>query len=59
PLVNAISGRGNVYLYDGTLQTRRRSSPEWRAVHQVFADRRRARELPAPPPRVPRLRFVR
>ena len=42
PLVNAISSRGNVFLYDGTLQTRRNAGPQWKAVHEVFA-RRRAR----------------
>ena len=42
PLVNAISSRGNVFLYDGTLQSRRAAGPQWKAVHEVFA-RRRAR----------------
>jgi len=35
-LVNAISGRGNVYFYDGTLLTRRAVTPEWRQVHALF-----------------------
>jgi hypothetical protein len=48
PLVNAISGRGNVFLYDGSLQTRRSAGPQWKAVHEVFAARRRARGLPSP-----------
>ena len=68
-LVNAISGRGNVFLYDGTLQSRRGAAgPQWRAVHEVFAARRRgrnaagtARSAEAPRaagiPRPPRLRF--
>ncbi|MDP9104363.1 MAG: hypothetical protein M3N49_00275 [Candidatus Eremiobacteraeota bacterium] len=47
PLVNAISGHGNVFLYDGSLQTRRGAGPHWKAVHEVFAARRRA--LPRPP----------
>jgi hypothetical protein len=42
PLVNAISGRGNVYFYDGTLLSRRASSPEWRAVHQLFHAHRKS-----------------
>jgi hypothetical protein len=42
PLVNAISARGNVFLYDGSLQTRRRAGPQWQAVHEVFAARRAA-----------------
>jgi hypothetical protein len=68
PLVNAMSGRGNVFLYDGTLQSRRAAAgPQWRAVHELFAARRRARgaavptraEAPRPAgiPRPPRLRF--
>ncbi|HEV2740174.1 MAG TPA: hypothetical protein VGU66_16455 [Candidatus Elarobacter sp.] len=48
PLVNAISGRGNVFLYDGSLQTRRGAGPQWKAVHDVFAARRRAAGLPRP-----------
>ena len=63
PLVNAISSRGNVYLYDGTLQNRRAAGPQWKAVHEVFAARRRSRagaahagDAPRPPglPRPPR-----
>ncbi|MEA2718358.1 MAG: hypothetical protein QOJ39_222 [Candidatus Eremiobacteraeota bacterium] len=42
PLVNAISGRGNVYFYEGSLVNRRATSPEWRAVHQLFNTHRRA-----------------
>ena len=49
PLVNAISGRGNVFLYDGTLQSRRAAGPQWKAVHEVFAARRRAPSIPRPP----------
>ncbi|MBV8581312.1 MAG: hypothetical protein JOZ86_11870 [Candidatus Eremiobacteraeota bacterium] len=41
PLVNAISGKGNVYFYDGTLMSRRGVAPEWRPVHQLFTNRRR------------------
>jgi hypothetical protein len=67
PLVNAISGRGNVFLYDGTLQSRRAAGPHWKAVHDVFAGRRHGRNASAPHavepprpggvPRPPRLRF--
>jgi hypothetical protein len=63
PLVNAISSRGNVYLYDGSLQSRRNAWPQWKAVHEVFAARRRAarENAPAAPrapgiPRPPRFR---
>ncbi|HEY0615492.1 MAG TPA: hypothetical protein VGC96_12650 [Candidatus Elarobacter sp.] len=41
PLVNAISGRGNVYLYDGSLQSRRSVASDWRQVHQLFNAQRR------------------
>lgn len=41
PLVNAISGRGNVYFYDGSLANHRESGPQWRAVHQLFNAHRR------------------
>jgi hypothetical protein len=46
PLVNAISTRGNVYFYDGTLASRRGVPPEWRGLHQIFNTHRR----PAPNP---------
>ena len=51
PLVNAISGRGNVYLYDGTLSARRAVSAEWRPVHQLFNAHRRANPRGDGPPR--------
>ncbi|MDB5042772.1 MAG: hypothetical protein JWN27_3498 [Candidatus Eremiobacteraeota bacterium] len=41
PLVNAISGHGNVYLYDGSLTSRRVTAPEWRPVLQLFSVHRR------------------
>ena len=41
PLVNAISGRGNVYFYDGTLLSRHVVTPEWRQVHQLFNQHRK------------------
>lgn len=40
-LVNAISESGNVFLYDGTLATRRTPPPAWRGVHRTFAAARR------------------
>ena len=52
PLVNAISGRGNIFLYEGTLQNRRAAGAPWRAVHDVFAGRRRPRGVPVPPPHI-------
>ena len=55
PLVNAISTRGNVYFYDGTLSARRQATPEWRPVHMLFAARRRpgAQPLMRPAERIP------
>lgn len=47
PLVNAISAHGNVFLYDGTLASRRTVAPEWRPVNQLFTSHRR----PPPPAR--------
>jgi len=52
-LVSAISGRGNVYFYDGTLLGRRNLSGEWRAVHQLFSAHRRSVAAPRPTPRRP------
>jgi hypothetical protein len=40
PLVNAISGRGNVYLYEGSLTTRPVLPPEWRPLRAMFRERR-------------------
>jgi hypothetical protein len=51
PLVNAITGRGNVYLYDGSLANRRSVAPEWRPVHQLFIAHRRPGPAVAQPPR--------
>jgi hypothetical protein len=36
PVVNAISGHGNVYLYDGALATRQTTPLEWRPVRQAL-----------------------
>ena len=57
PLVNAISTHGNVYLYDGTLASRRNLAPEWRGVHQLFTSRRRAAQFRAGTFAVPRRRI--
>jgi hypothetical protein len=51
PLVNAITAHGNVYLYDGSLASRRSVAPEWRPVHQLFNDRRRPGPSAQPPKR--------
>lgn len=49
-LVNALSAHGNVYLYDGSLRTRRTVAPELRPVHQF---------LTGPRPRGDRIPHVR
>lgn len=36
PVVNAASGRGNIFVYDGTLASRREVPPEWRAIRAAF-----------------------
>ena len=46
PLVNAISARGNVFLYDGSLANRHDLPADWRPVRQVYA---RRREFPGIP----------
>ncbi|HEX3464696.1 MAG TPA: hypothetical protein VHS78_11665 [Candidatus Elarobacter sp.] len=53
PLVSAMSVRGNVYFYDGSLLSRRSVAPEWRTVHQLFNAHRRAAVVPSPRPRRP------
>jgi hypothetical protein len=44
PVVNALTAHGNVYLYDGSLATRRDVPPEWRPLWQAT----RPRALPPP-----------
>jgi hypothetical protein len=36
PVVNAVTERGNIYLYDGSLATRKPVPPEWRRVAAVL-----------------------
>ncbi|MEO6990235.1 MAG: hypothetical protein ABI346_09050 [Candidatus Baltobacteraceae bacterium] len=55
PVVNASSGSGNVYLYDGALRTRAHLPPEWSATQATLRralQRRRAENagVAAPPP---------
>jgi hypothetical protein len=45
-LVNALSMHGNVYLYDGSLRTRRTVAPELRVIHQFLGARREAGHPP-------------
>jgi hypothetical protein len=44
PVVNALTAHGNIYLYDGSLATRRIVPAEWQPVYNMM----RPRELPAP-----------
>ncbi len=36
PIVNAVSAHGNVYLYDGSLTTRRAIPPDWRRLNMTL-----------------------
>jgi hypothetical protein len=44
PVVNAVTAQGNVYLYDGSLATRRIVPPEWQPIYNAM----RPRDFPAP-----------
>jgi hypothetical protein len=48
PVVNALTGRGNIYLYDGTLASRPVLPPEWRPIRQAQVQR----PLAGAPPRL-------
>ena len=48
PVVNAVTGRGNVYLYDGSLTTRGALPPAWRPIRQAMTQRRSASGGTAP-----------
>jgi hypothetical protein len=39
PVVNAVTGHGNVFLYDGSLATRRDLPQEWRTIKQTIRGR--------------------
>jgi hypothetical protein len=39
PVVNAVSGSGNVFLYDGSLETRRVVPQAWRAIQRTIRGR--------------------
>ena len=39
PVVNAVTGRGNVFLYDGSLGTRHALPQEWRTIKQTIRGR--------------------
>ncbi len=45
PVVNAVTGRGNVYLYDGALASRQILPPEWRPIRQSLVQT----QQPVPP----------
>jgi len=47
PVVNAVTAHGNIYLFDGTLATRRIIPPEWRRINAILHP---IDELPTPPP---------
>ncbi len=58
PVVNAVTGRGNIYLYDGTLATRQTIPPEWRPVRQALTQQQRPQPN-APPGAFERFRQLR
>jgi hypothetical protein len=49
PVVNAVSGHGNVYLYDGTLASRQVLPPEWRPIRQAIGQSFGQRQSDQPP----------
>lgn len=49
PLVTAVSGRGNVFLYDGSLAARRELPPAWRALRTGFVNNRSEHAAPEAP----------
>jgi hypothetical protein len=48
PVVNAVTGHGNVYLYDGALATRQTIPPEWRPIQQALAQQQGPRRPQIP-----------
>lgn len=46
PLVTAVSARGNVFLYDGSLASRREVPLAWRQLHNAFSANRPVRAAP-------------
>jgi hypothetical protein len=46
PVVNAVTGHGNVYLYDGALATRQTIPPEWRPIQQALTQAQRQPRIP-------------
>ena len=55
PVVNAVTSRGNVYLYDGALASRGLLPSEWRPIRQTIAASQqpipaRLQPQPLPPP---------
>ena len=49
PLVTAVSARGNVFLYDGSLASRRKVPLAWRQLHNAFSSNRALRPAQAAP----------
>lgn len=39
PVVNAVTGHGNVFIYDGALASRRAVPLEWRGIHAALRER--------------------
>ncbi len=58
PVVNAVTARGNVFLYDGTLASRQTIPPEWQPVRQLITQQQRLQPN-APPSAFERFRALR
>jgi hypothetical protein len=48
PVVNAVTARGNVYLYDGAFATRHTIPPEWQLVREALQMQLPGRQREAP-----------
>jgi hypothetical protein len=59
PVVNAVTGHGNVYLYDGALATRQTIPPEWRPIQQALAQQQGQQRQPKIPDAFQRFRALR
>jgi hypothetical protein len=48
-IVNAVTGHGNIFLYDGALTARRVVPPQWRALHTALLRQSSAPAAPSAP----------
>jgi hypothetical protein len=50
PVVNAVSAHGNIFLYDGSLGTRRMIPPDWRRINTMLHPPEPQQQQQPPPP---------